>query len=156
MSTKESKPTFASRLAYKDQRAALEWLERAFGFEPTVVATDGEGKVVHAEMRFGNGLIFVGSEWGEIRSPASLGGTTTQTIKVEVENGLDAHCERARAAGGVILDEPKDQFHGDRTYRVMDPERHIWSFSQHLRDASIEEMESAVPGMKIWLRDSGA
>jgi len=114
--------------------------------------SDSEGNVVHAEMRFGNGRIHTGSEWGDIKAPSSVGGANTQTLCVELEDGIDAHCERARAAGGRILEEPKDQFHGDRTYRVMDPEGHIWSFSQHLREVTVEEMEAAVPGMKVWRR----
>jgi predicted CoA-binding protein len=32
----------------------------------------------------------------------------------------------------------------------MDPQGHVWSFLQKLRDVTPEEMEAAVPGMKIW------
>ena len=52
--------------------------------------------------------------------------------------------------GGVILQEPQDQFHGDRTYRVVDPQGHIWGFTQKLREVSVEELEAAMPGMKVW------
>jgi uncharacterized glyoxalase superfamily protein PhnB len=79
-----------------------------------------------------------------------VGGANTQTLSVELPDGIDAHCERARAAGGRIIEQPKDQLHGDRTYRVIDPEGHIWSFSQPLREVTVEEMEAAVPGMKVW------
>jgi uncharacterized glyoxalase superfamily protein PhnB len=76
---------------------------------------------------------------------------------VQLENGIDAHCERSRAAGGVIVQEPSDQFHGDRTCRVIDPQGHAWTFSQRLHEATVEEMEAAVPGMKIWTHhDDGA
>ena len=152
MSESTSRPTFHSRIAYKEQRSAVEWLEKAFAFQTTMLATDGAGKVVHAEMRFENGRIHIGSEWGDIKAPNSVGGANTQTVCVELEDGIDAHCERARTAGGKIIQEPEDQFHGDRTYRVMDPQGHIWSFSQRLREVTIEEMEAAVPGMKIWRR----
>jgi uncharacterized glyoxalase superfamily protein PhnB len=145
-----SRPTFSSRIAYADRRSAVEWLEKAFGFQTTMLATDSNGNVVHAEMSFGNGRIDIGSEWDDIKAPSSVGGANTQTICVELKSGLDAHCERARAAGGKIIDNPKDQFHGDRTYRVVDPQGHIWSFSQRLREVSDEEMEAAVPKMKVW------
>jgi uncharacterized glyoxalase superfamily protein PhnB len=140
MGESASRPTFSSRIAYKDHQRAVEWLEKAFAFQTTMLATDSEGNVVHAEMRLGNGRIDIGSEWGDIKAPNSVGGVNTQTLCVELEDGLDAHCERARAAGGKILDEPKDQFHGDRTYRVIDPEGHIWSFSQHLREVNAKEI----------------
>jgi len=143
-------PTFKSRVVYRDLGAATDWLERAFGFTVKLKATDPANKVVHAELSFGNGLIHIGSEWENAKAPASVGGANTQTISVELPSGLDAHCERARAAGGVIVQEPTDQFHGDRTYRVIDPQGHAWSFSQRLREVSVDEMEAAVPGMKVW------
>jgi uncharacterized glyoxalase superfamily protein PhnB len=145
-------PTFSSRVAYKELRSAIEWLEKAFGFTTTTLATGADGQVVYAEMAFGNGLIQIGSEWENIKAPGSLSGANTQTITVHLEEGIDQHCERARAAGGKILREPTDQFHGDRTYRVMDPEGHVWSISQKLRAVKVEEMEAAIPGMKVWKR----
>ena len=51
---------------------------------------------------------------------------------------------------GFQAQAPADQFHGDRTYRVIDPQGHTWSFSQRLREVTAEEMEAAVPGMKVW------
>ncbi len=149
MISKTHRPSFGPRVAYRDQGSAVKWLEQAFGFKPTVVAVDGEGKTIYAEMQFGNGTIHIGSEWGEIKSPQSIGGANTQTIAVNIDGEIDEHCERARAAGGKIIQEPADQFHGDRTYRVVDPEGHIWTVSQHLRDVLVGEMEAAVPGMKV-------
>ena len=121
MMQRDPRPTLSSRVAYKEQRNAVEWLERAFGFQTTMLATDSEGHVVHAEMRFGNGLIHIGSEWENIKAPHSISGANTQTICVHLESGIDDHCERVRAAGGTIIQEPQDQFHGDRAYRVIDP-----------------------------------
>ena len=149
MSKSGANPTFSSRIAYKDRRAAIEWLEKAFGFKPTLLATDRAGNVVYAEMRYGNGLIYIGSEWDFIKAPDSIGGANTQTISVQLESGLDEHCEHAHAAGGTIIQDPQDQFHGDRTYRVVDPQG-IWAFTQKLREVTTEELEAAIPGMKVW------
>ena len=144
------RPAFVPRIAYKDLRAAVEWLQKAFGFKTTMLATDKDGNVVHAEMKFAGGIIHVGSEWENIKAPASVGGANTQTITVILESGIEAHCEHARAAGGRIIQEPQDQFHGDRTYRVSDPQGHVWSFSQKLREVTAEELEASVPGMRVW------
>jgi uncharacterized glyoxalase superfamily protein PhnB len=144
------KPTFVSRIAYKDQGAAVEWLKKAFGFKTISLATDAAGKVIHAEMAFGNGMIVIGSEWENIKAPMSVGGANTQTISANLESGIEAHCEKSRAAGGVIIQEPQEQFHGDRTYRVRDPEGHVWSFSQKIREVPTAELEAAIPGMKVW------
>ena len=61
---------------------------------------------------------------------------------------MDAHCGRARAAGATILAEPSDQFYGDRTYRAVDLEGHVWSFGQTVRQVSREQAEAA-SGLKI-------
>jgi uncharacterized glyoxalase superfamily protein PhnB len=143
------RPALTAGVFYKDPRAALDWLERAFGFERCMVITDKDGNLAHSEMRFGDGLLYVGSEWADfVASPASVGGKNTQTIHVHMASGIDEHCARAEAAGAVILMRPTDQFYGDRAYRARDPEGHVWSFSQNLRYVSREEAEAA-SGLKI-------
>jgi uncharacterized glyoxalase superfamily protein PhnB len=143
------RPTFAPALFYKDPLAALQWLEKAFGFERLMVITDAQGKLVHSEMKFGDGFIMVGGEWADfIASPAAAGGRNTQSTHVQLKDGIDAHFERARAAGAVIVREPADQFYGDRSYMAKDPEGHVWSFAQTVRQVSREEAERA-SGLKI-------
>jgi uncharacterized glyoxalase superfamily protein PhnB len=135
------RPTFISSVVYRDQRAAMAWLEKAFGFEISELLVDGNDKILHAEMTFGGGVIMIGSEWFDwTRSPADVGGKNTQRIHVRLDTDIDAHCERARAAGATIVGEPADQFYGDRTYGAMDLEGHRWSFAQPKREVSWEEM----------------
>ncbi len=137
-----NRPSLSSALSYRDPKAALRWLEAAFGFEPFMVISDSGGNLLHSEMRFGDGLIMVGSEWSdETRSPASLGGKTTQTVHVHVEEDIDAHCARARAAGAEILMAPADQFYGDRTYRARDLEGHVWTFGQTVKQMTRAEWD---------------
>src|SRR5438876_4188854 len=116
-----------------------------------MLCTDKDGNVVHAKMRFGDGHIDLGGAWENVMVPSSVGGANTQIISVQLERGIDEHCERARAAGGTIVQEPADQFHGDRTYRVIDPQGHMWIFSQRLREPTAQELEAALPGMKVWM-----
>jgi uncharacterized glyoxalase superfamily protein PhnB len=148
-------PTFVSTVFYRDPLTALKWLESAFGFETTTLVTDAEGKVGHSEMSFRGGVVNIGGEWqgppigsARMRSPASLDGVGTQFIRIHMAEGLDAHCERARAAGAQIVAEPEDQFYGARVYRAMDPEGHVWNFSQEVRQVSAADMEAAT-GLKI-------
>ena len=134
--------TFIPSVIYKDQRAALKWLEAAFGFEVSELLTDSEGKIAHAQMSYGDSIVMIGSEWFDwTKSPVAVGGMNTQRIHVAVERDIDAHCARARAAGAVIFAEPADQFYGDRTYIAVDPEGHHWSFAQAIKDVSVEDME---------------
>jgi uncharacterized glyoxalase superfamily protein PhnB len=140
----------SSALCYQDPKAALEWLEKAFGFETVMVITDAEGNLAHSEMRFGDSLVMIGSEWSAShKSPKSIQGFNTQTVHVHLDTDIDTHCKRARAAGAKILQEPSDQFYGDRTYRAVDPEGHIWTFGQTVRAVSREEAEKASGGLKI-------
>jgi len=140
---------FGAALFYKDPLAALDWLERAFGFERVMVICDQQDQLVHSEMRFGDSYLMVGSEWADFTaSPASIGGKNTQTLHVHLQEGLDQHCEHARAAGAVILREPQDEFYGDRTYTARDTEGHVWTFGQTVRKVTREEAEQA-SGLKI-------
>ena len=147
--TAPREPVFQPAVNYLDNRAALEWLQRAFGFEPNLIITDDSGKIVHAQMKFESGVVMVANEWSDIaRSPKSVGGKNTQQVHVHIDGDIDAHCARARAAGATILAEPSDQFYGDRTYRAMDPEGHLWTFGQTVKVVSIAEMEQA-SGLKL-------
>jgi uncharacterized glyoxalase superfamily protein PhnB len=92
-------------------------------------------------MCFGDGMIMVGGEYDERhKSPASIQGLNTQSIHVQLDDGIDRHCERARKAGAVIVRELADQFYGDRVYAALDPDGHVWSFGQTIKAMSKEEM----------------
>lgn len=149
-------PAVVPAVFYRDPMAALRWLEKAFGFETSMLVTDDDNKVGHAEMSYLGGLIGVGGEFispellgpAQMKSPASIGGVGTQFVRIHLAEGLDAHCERARAAGARIVQEPADQFYGARTYRALDPEGHVWNFDQPIAQLTLAEMEQA-SGLKI-------
>jgi len=142
--TLPSRPTFISAVFYDDPFAALDWLERAFGFQRVMVITNPDGSLGHSEMSFGDGLIMVGGPWADwIGTPGSTGGRNTQNLHVQLETDLDGHHDRAVAAGGVVVQPPQAQFYGDRTYSVRDPGGHVWSFGQTVRQVSRAEAEAA-------------
>ncbi len=139
----------SSALFYRDPRAALAWLEKAFGFEVTMLIETADGDVAHSQMTYGPSIIMVGSEWSaDHQSPASANGRNTQAVHIQIDVDIDAHCQRARDAGAVIVAELEDQFYGDRTYRCRDPEGHIWTVSQTVKTVSREEAEAAT-GLNI-------
>jgi uncharacterized glyoxalase superfamily protein PhnB len=141
-------PSVSASVSYKDPKAALKWLEEAFGFEPIVVMLNDAGQVMHSEMRVGNGVIMVAGEWSTLnKSPASVDGVNTQTVHVQMTDDVDTHCQRARKAGAKIVREPETQFYGDRTYRAEDPEGHVWSFGQKIKEMTSEEWDAAMPGL---------
>ncbi len=141
--------TFRSAVFYQDPKAALRWLEEAFGFELAMLLEDADGNLAHSQMSFGDSYVMIGQEWSDDhKSPKSIGGKNTQTVAIQVDADIDAHCERARKAGGEIMAEPETQFYGDRTYRCRDPEGHMWTVSQTVKTVTREEAEAAT-GLKI-------
>lgn len=140
---------------YRDPKAALDWLRRAFGFEIALLLTDETGHVGHAEMAYGEATIGVAGEWGgealggaRMKSPASTGGVGSQFIWLTVAEPIDDHHARAAAAGAAIAQAPADQFYGDRTYRARDLEGHVWCFRQTVAQVSNDEMERR-SGLKV-------
>jgi uncharacterized glyoxalase superfamily protein PhnB len=144
-----TRTALTSALCYRDPKAALKFLEAAFGFELVMLIEDNDGNLVHSEMKFGDSLVMVGTEWtARHKSPASIEGFNTQTVHIHLDADIDAHCERARAAGAEILMELEDQFYGDRTYRCRDPEGHFWTVGAPVRTVTQDEAE-AETGLKV-------
>jgi uncharacterized glyoxalase superfamily protein PhnB len=142
-------PPISPLLFYRDARAALDFLERAFGFETRLLVDDGQGGVIHSESVFEAQVVMVcGPPTGPWASPLDLGGRRTGSVHVQLQAGIDALCERARAAGAVVEREPADQPYGDRVFTCLDPEGHSWSFGQEVKAMSAEEMTQAT-GRKI-------
>jgi len=109
-------PRIAPTLFYDDAAAAIDWLTRVFGFEVRVRVDDPDGRVVHSQPAFGEGLVMVGLQAGANhsaprKSPRSMDGANTQSLLVHVDD-VDAHCSRARDAGATILTEPATQDYG--------------------------------------------
>jgi uncharacterized glyoxalase superfamily protein PhnB len=149
------RPAIVASVFYEDPLAAMAWLRAAFGFETTTLLTDANGKVAHAEMAFRDCPVTIAGEFGgallggvQMQSPRNLGGNSSQFLRVELAEGIDAHCEQARAAGARITAEPQTQFYGARVYRALDLEGHVWNFTQTVAQPSAEEMEKAT-GLKF-------
>ena len=118
-------------LLYEDGEAALEWLARAFGFRELERTTGAAGSL-HAEMEIDSDgtRIYLGKPANpEFTNPSVHGRTSLLYVMVE---DVDSHCERARAAGAEIVEEPNDLPFGHRRYGCNDPQGHQWFFAQEL------------------------
>jgi uncharacterized glyoxalase superfamily protein PhnB len=139
-------PRIAASVFYDDAPSAIDWLCRAFGFELRLKVEGEGGRIEYSELCFGEGLIMVGHAGGKssrevplpTKSPRSIGGVNTQVLCVCVDDAK-AHCERARAAGALIVEEPKlndygEDYWSDLTYQAQDLEGHRWWFMQRVRN----------------------
>lgn len=143
----EGWPRITSSVFYDDASAAIDWLCRVLGFEVRLKVEGEGGRIEHSELTFADdGLVSVGSAGGKqsrenplpCASPRALAGSNTQCLCVYLDN-VDAHHDRAKAAGAKIIDPPTtkdygDEYWSDRGYRVEDPEGHHWWFVQRMRE----------------------
>jgi uncharacterized glyoxalase superfamily protein PhnB len=126
------KPTIYPFLRYDDAPGAIEWLTRAFGFEQHFSVPNPDGTIAHAEMRFGSGMIMLGSAAGNVlgmKTPREL-GSVNQGIYVYVAD-IDEHYQRARAAGAEITRDLEATDYGSREYTAHDFEGNLWSFGTY-------------------------
>lgn len=115
-------------LRYKDALAAIDWLCNTFGFERRlVVPGEEEGHVAHAQLVLGDGMVMLGTVRDDeyaIRPPVDAGCSTQGTVLVV--DAIEAHYERAKAAGAEIVTELTEQPFGGSLYAARDPEGHVW------------------------------
>ena len=103
--------TIVPQVPYENVSAAPSFLERAFGFReiPTARLVSADG--------------------------GKSGGIESQYISVYVDD-VDAHYQRAVAAGARIANGLRNYFwsdEGHRTYEALDPEGHRSRFNQQIR-----------------------
>ncbi len=136
MSETRSGSMLIPSVRYKDAHAAIAWLERAFGFERHAVYDGPEGTVAHAELRFGTGMIMLGSASNPgpnrhfYAMPAEIGGRVTSPLYLIVKDCVPVW-ERAKAAGAEVVMELKEMEYGGKAFSVRDPEGYLWSVGEY-------------------------
>src|SRR5258706_8404418 len=104
----------SSGLYYRDAAAMIDWLCQAFGFEVRLRVEGEHGRVAHAELTYGDGVVMIGEERrGEAQrfghdaaSPLSVGGANTQGLMIYIDD-FNTHRARARGACAPIARETK-------------------------------------------------
>jgi len=128
-------PDVYPRLAYLDERAALDYLVRVYGFAEIREARMEWGGHILAWLRLGNGIVMIGHanhDVHHIYSPREVGQSTT-IMNVRV-HGIEVHYAHAVAEGADITMELEDAFYGERRYEATDLEGHRWHFSESFAD----------------------
>ena len=111
---------------YDDAHAAIEFLVDAFGAERHAVHPGDNGTIDHAELRFGNGIVMLGSSKPDWPATRGAGGSIYLVV-----DDPDAHYRRARARGAEIIRELQDTDYGSREYGARDPEGNAWYFGTY-------------------------
>jgi uncharacterized glyoxalase superfamily protein PhnB len=109
----------------------IEWLCRAFGFEKQAVYAGPDGKVMHSQLTFGNGMIMVGSvnsgtpASSLLKQPDEIGGAETQTPYLVVSD-IDGIYASAKIAGAKMVFDLEEKGQGGKAFSCSDPEGHVW------------------------------
>jgi uncharacterized glyoxalase superfamily protein PhnB len=118
-------PALCPYIYYVDLPAAIDFLDDAFGFRERFKEVRQDGSLGHVEMELGTAVLMMGSPPG-VKSPAQLGQSNVG-MYVHVPD-VDAHYQKAVAAGADVEGEPEDMPYGVRSYGVKDLEGHQWWF----------------------------
>lgn len=121
-------------LVYADVEQAIDWLSEVFGL--TELWRAGGHR---ARLAFGNGVVIIADtdpQYGRAAPTRDEPHSHAVTVKVD---DVDAHHERARQHGAVILSPPADYPYGERQYSVEDLAGHRWTFTQAIVDLAPED-----------------
>lgn len=120
------------RLVVSDGAKAIEFYAAAFGATRGERHTDGNGKIVHAELTLGNDIkVALKDEGHGDPAPTSLGGSPV-ILALDVDDA-DAVGDAMVAAGATVVYPIQDWEHGSRGGRLADPFGHLWMISQPLK-----------------------
>jgi PhnB protein len=121
--------------------AAIDFYKKAFGATEIMRMPQPDGRIGHAELRFGDSVVMLADEFPEmdILGPKTLGNSTVGLL-LYVDD-VDKTVERAATMGATIQKPVQDQFYGDRTGTIQDPFGHKWTIAMHVEDVSPEEMQ---------------
>jgi PhnB protein len=127
-------------LFIKGAAGAIEFYKNVFGATEAMRMPGPDGRVMHAELRFGDSVVMLSDEnqHAGALSPQSIGGTAGG-LNVYVTD-VDAVVRKAVEGGAKLVRQVKDQFYGDRSGSIIDPFGHMWSVATHVEDVAPEEM----------------
>ena len=146
-SVPEGYPSLSPYLIVRDGAAAIEFYQKVFGATLRMKLDAPGGRVGHAELEIGNGLVMLADEHPEMGAlaPTTIGGTPVG-LHLYLED-VDAVAKKAIAAGATLKRPVENQFYGDRLGSIIDPFGHLWHISTHVEDVSPEEMQKRMAAM---------
>ncbi|MGH3650862.1 MAG: VOC family protein, partial [Acidimicrobiia bacterium] len=123
--------TLTPQILVEDARETIEFVQNVFDADLREIYED-DGRIVHSEVMIGDSRLMIASASEEFRVFPLM-------VNLYVDD-VDATFAKAIEHGATNLREPADQFYGDRTGGVIDPQGNQWWISTHIEDVSDEEM----------------
>jgi uncharacterized glyoxalase superfamily protein PhnB len=125
--------TVTPYLIVPDADRLIDFIKNAFGGEQTFINRDENNQISHATVKIGNSTIMVSDTMQEMEPETAM-------LFLYVEDA-DAWYNKAIEAGAKSIQEPKDEFYGDRVAAVKDEWDNKWWIATHVEDVSAEELE---------------
>ena len=110
----------------------VDFLKKAFDAKERLMMPGQPGKIAHAELEIGDSLVMI--------SDATEQYPATRCRVYAYVADVDATYKRALAAGAKGVEEPQNQFWGDRTAAIVDPKGNHWAIATRVEDLSSEEI----------------
>jgi PhnB protein len=111
----------------------IQFMKQTFNAEEKEAMKGPDGRIGHAEMNIGDSVVMLADATPKYAPIASQ-------LYVYLEN-VDKTFKRALEAGASPVQDPADQFYGDRTAGFKDPTGNYWWIAQRVEEVSPEEME---------------
>jgi PhnB protein len=139
----------APHLVVDDIDEAVSYYQRALGAVALYRTKQPDGVATHVHLRIGRSIVLVTDEgaaragssldaYWKIRSPRSLGGTTT-ILQIYVDDARAVY-DRAVGAGAQPTWPLFDAFWGDRYGLITDPFGHVWAIAEPVQELSPDEI----------------
>ena len=134
-------------LIVRDAARMLEFYKNAFGATEVMRLPGPDGKIGHAEIKIGAGMVMLADESPERghKSPLTVGGAPVGLMFYVAD--VNTQFPKAIAAGATVKEPLKDQFYGDRSGTLVDPSGHVWTIATHTEDVSPDEMDRRIKAM---------
>jgi PhnB protein len=123
----------------KDSAKAIDFYKEAFGATEINRMLGPGGRVMHAELRIGDSVIFVSDEFPGTSAAPKPGEIASHYIFLYTPD-VDAVFTRAVSAGAQVSMPVTDMFWGDRYGKLTDPFGHSWGVATHVEDLAPDEM----------------
>ena len=112
--------------------ALIDFLKQAFDATEIERMSRPDGTIQHAEVRIGDSVIMMAE-------PTSPWKPMPTMLYIYVDD-TDSTYQRALKAGATSVQEPANQFYGDRNAGVKDQSGNFWYIGTHVEDVSPEEI----------------
>ena len=132
-------PVLSSVTALDNCAGAIDWYKKVLGAKQRMRMDMPNGAIAHCELGFGDAVLMLGT-------PMPPQSPKKASLAIYVKN-CDAIYKDALGAGARSIQEPADQFYGDRNARFEDPFGNEWMVMTHIKNVSEKEMKKAMAQM---------